>query len=235
MLEQVDVFPVTSELSLGPGTTAVVIDVFRTTTTITTALASGCRCVLPAADVEQAMRLIEPYRGSEGLLGGERGGVKIEGFRLGNSPAEYAPEVVGNRVLVFTSSNGTRALLECSDAKTVLLGCFLNVGAVARLLAAEQTVALVCAGNDGRFSLEDFACAGALCARLGRGATLNDAALAARATWRSLSRTLVRTLTTTSHARRLAELGFKADLAYSLRLDSVPVVPAFRDGRITLA
>lgn len=213
---------------------AVVIDVFRATTTITTALANGARFILPAADVEQAMRLIEPYRSGEGLLGGERDGIKIEGFHLGNSPAEYAPEIVGNRVIVFTSTNGTGALLSATDADPLLLGCFLNVSAVAAAVAGTPEVAIVCAGNQHRFALEDFVCAGALVARLGRDADLNDAAIAARATWRQLSRTLNASLTATSHARLLAGLGFRADLGFSLRVDTVPRVPVYRDGRVVL-
>jgi 2-phosphosulfolactate phosphatase len=231
----VDVFPAPDGFQPGADTTAVVVDVFRATTTITTALASGCRFILPAADVEQAVRLIEPFRNGEGLLGGERDCVKIDGFHLGNSPAEYAPEVVGNRVVVFTSTNGTRALLAAAGAGPVLLGCFLNVGAVARRLAGAGSVAVVCAGNEGRFALEDFVCAGALVARLGRGVEAGDAAVAARATFRALTPNLARALTATSHARRLAALGFKSDLALALRLDALSEVPVYQDGRITLA
>lgn len=231
---QIELCPTPAELSLTPRTTAVIIDAFRTTTTLTTALANGCRFVLPAADVEQAMRLFQPYGHNEALLGGERDGVKIEGFHLGNSPAEYTAETIGSRVLVFTSTNGTPAILACAAARRVVLACFLNLDAVARLLTADEHITLVCAGNHGRFALEDFVCGGALCARLDRNAILADAASAARAAWRTLSRSLVRSLTSTNHARHLRSLNFAGDLNYALQLNAVPAVPVFADGRISL-
>lgn len=235
MPQQIELYPTPRGISLTAHTTAVVIDVFRTTTTLTTALANGCRFVLPAADVEQAMRLFQPYGHNEALLGGERDGRKIEGFQLGNSPAEYTAETVGNRVVVFTSTNGTPAILACTTARRILLGCFLNLDAVSRMLDADTDVAIVCAGNNSRFALEDFVCAGALCARLGRKPLFDDAATAARAAWRSLSRSLVRSLTSTSHARYLRSLNFANDLTYALQLNTVSAVPVFTDGRITLA
>lgn len=214
---------------------AVMIDVFRASTTITTALAAGARCVLPVTDVEQAVRLVEPYRADEAVLGGERDCLRIDGFALGNSPAEYSREAVAGRVVIFTTTNGTAALAAIAGARRVLVGCFLNLAAVSAALAGETDVSVVCAGNAGRFSLEDFACAGALVARLApRTTSLGDGALAARAVWRSLGRSLSRNLLATEHARRLSQLGFGADLEFALRIDSVPVVPRLDEGRIIL-
>jgi len=214
-----DVFATPAAIAPGIEKTATaVIDVFRASTTITATLAAGARCMLPAADVEQALRLVEPYRPDEAVLGGERDCVRIEGFALGNSPGEYTRETVAGRVIVFTTTNGTAALRAVADARRAVVGCFLNLTAVAADLAGEPQVALVCAGNQGRFSLEDFTCAGAL---------------AARAVWRGLGRTLTKSLLATDHARRLAELGFRADLEFALRVDSAPVVPRLADGRIT--
>uniref|UniRef100_A0A7C4CBM2 Probable 2-phosphosulfolactate phosphatase n=1 Tax=candidate division WOR-3 bacterium TaxID=2052148 RepID=A0A7C4CBM2_UNCW3 len=216
-------------------TAAVMIDVFRASTTITTALASGARCVLPVTDVEQAVRLIEPYRSDEAVLGGERDSLRIDGFALGNSPAEYSRDAVAGRVVVFTTTNGTAALAAIAGARRVLVGCFLNLAAVAAALAGEPDITIVCAGNAGRFSLEDFACAGALVARLApRTTQMGDGALAARAVWRSLGRSLNQNLLATEHARRLSRLGFAADLELALRIDSIPVVPQLAEGRIIL-
>jgi 2-phosphosulfolactate phosphatase len=231
---RISVAPVPSEFaSAEPGSVAVVIDVFRASTTIAAALAGGARFVLPVSDVEQAMKLAEPYAENEVLLGGERECQRIEGFQLGNSPREYTREVVAGKVIIFTTTNGTRALTAAKDAATVLVGSFVNFSAVAEAVAGHEAVTILCAGNNGRLSLEDFACAGGLVSRLARGKPrLDDAALAAQAAYKNLKADLGRTLAATEHALRLTDLGFRADLDFALKVDSLPVVPRLNEGRI---
>lgn len=231
------VAPALSELERrGSAAGVVVIDVFRASTTIIAALESGARFVLPAADVEQALRLAEPYAENEVLLGGERDCQRIEGFQLGNSPREYTRERVAGRAVVLTTSNGTPALDGVKERTNVRVGGFVNLTATADLLARCEAVTLVCAGNGGRLSLEDFVCAGGLVARLaGRSAQLDDSARAAQAAYKTISEDLARALTSTDHARRLISLGFRADLDFALKLDALPLVPALSGGRIELA
>jgi len=218
-----------------PGSAVVVVDVFRASTTIAAALAGGARFVLPVADVEQAMRLAEPYAENEVLLGGEHECQRIEGFQLGNSPREYTREIVAGKVVIFTTTNGTQALSAATDAGTVLVGSFVNFSAVADAVAGHEAVTILCAGNNGGLSLEDFACAGGLVSRLAKRASrLDDAALAARAAYKNLRADIARALVSTEHARRLAALGFRADLEFALRVDSLPVVPRQSEGRIAL-
>jgi len=211
----------------------IVVDVFRASTTIAAALAAGARFVLPVTDVEQAMRLAEPYAANEVLLGGERECQRIEGFQLGNSPREYTREVVAGKVVIFTTTNGTQALAAAKDSGAVYIGSFVNFNVVADAVAGRDKVTVICAGNNGQLSLEDFVCAGGLVARLAKKtAQLDDAALAARAAYRALKDDLARALASTEHARRLADLGFRADLDFALKIDSVPVVPRLHEGRI---
>ncbi|MBM3331177.1 2-phosphosulfolactate phosphatase [candidate division WOR-3 bacterium] len=215
------------------GSAVVVIDVFRASTTIAAALAGGARFVLPVADVEQAMRMSEPYDRNEVLLGGERECQRIDGFQLGNSPLEYTREAVAGKVVIFTTSNGTRALAVAKDAATVIVGSFVNFSAVADAVAGHEAVTVLCAGNNGRISLEDFICAGGLVNRLAKTEPrLDDAALAARAAYKNLKADLGRTLAATQHALRLADLGFRADLEFALKVDSLPIVPRLIEGRI---
>jgi 2-phosphosulfolactate phosphatase len=231
---RISVAPVPREFAgAEPGSVVVVIDVFRASTTIAAALAGGARFVLPAADVEQAMKLAEPYAENEVLLGGERECQRIEGFQLGNSPREYTREAVAGKVIIFTTTNGTQALAAAKDATAVLVGGFVNFSAVVDAVAGHEAVTMLCAGNNGRLSLEDFACAGGLVNRLAKGESrLDDAALAARAAYKNLKTDLSRTLAATEHALRLADLGFRADLDFALKVDSVPVVPHLSEGRI---
>jgi 2-phosphosulfolactate phosphatase len=144
------------------GTTAVVIDVLRATTTIVTALAAGAREVLVCRAIEEARQRATRLPGERRILGGERGGLRIRGFDLGNSPSEFTPERVAGKSIVFTTTNGTRALLHCRHAKRVLLAGFVNLSAVAKALEAEKEIHLVCAGTRGEISREDALLAGAL-------------------------------------------------------------------------
>ncbi len=145
------------------GGVAVVIDVLRATSTIIHALAAGADAVVPCGEIDEARRLAEGRPPGTVLLGGERGGLKISGFHLGNSPAEYSRETVAHKTVVFTTTNGTRALLRAQEARRVLIGALSNVGAIVELLAEETgPVHLVCAGTEGRITLEDVLCAGAI-------------------------------------------------------------------------
>ncbi|MEY3176753.1 MAG: putative 2-phosphosulfolactate phosphatase [Planctomycetota bacterium] len=167
------------------GKTAVIIDVLRASSTIVTALDHGAIAVLPCGDPTEAKRLRNSSPGEPLLLGGERHGVRIEGFDLGNSPAEYTPEVVAGRRIVFTTTNGTRALLKCRGAAQIVIGCWLNLQRLTSWLAAQALeIHLVCAGTDGIVSGEDVLAAGAMVQQLaaltGANLELNDSAAIAR-------------------------------------------------------
>jgi 2-phosphosulfolactate phosphatase len=143
------------------GKTVVVIDVLRATTTIIHALAARAKEVVPLLEVEEALELARRLT-PHAVLGGERGGKRIEGFDLGNSPLEYIPAAVGGKTLVFTTTNGTRAMLRCAQARRVLIAGFVNFSAVCRELADEEHIDIVCAGTDGHVTREDTLLAGAI-------------------------------------------------------------------------
>ena len=149
------------------GGVAVIIDILRASTTITHALANGATAVIPTGEVDEARRIAADYPKDSVLLGGEREGLLIEGFDLDNNPFAYSPEVVADKTVVFTTSNGTRALLRAAEADRVLIGSFVNLQAVVNVLAADlRPIHLVCAGTQGRVTLEDVLCAGGICHRL---------------------------------------------------------------------
>ena len=149
------------------GGIAVVLDILRASTTIVHALASGAKAVLPVGEVDAARSLASGSAAGSVLLGGEREGVLIDGFDLDNNPLAYTAEVVANKSVIFTTSNGTRALLHAQEADRILIGSFVNLQAVVNLLAADtRPIHLICAGTMGRVSLEDVLCAGGICHRL---------------------------------------------------------------------
>jgi 2-phosphosulfolactate phosphatase len=145
----VHLLPALVELDQLAGQNVVVIDVLRATTTIIYALASGAIQVIPCLEVDEARLVAAVEVPGSTVLGGERGGLPIPGFGLGNSPREYTRQRVGGKTVVFTTTNGTRALLRCKAARRVLIGAFVNHSAICRELADEADFALLCAGTDG--------------------------------------------------------------------------------------
>ncbi len=169
------------------GGTAVVIDVLRATTTIAYALDAGAGQIIPCLTVADALTAAEQFSRDEILLGGEREGSPIDGFDLGNSPDEYTPERVEGKTIVFTTTNGTRAINHAQAADEVVLAAFVNAGAIVRRLVDRQHVHILCAGTDGKMGDDDILLAGMLVERLEREGGLvycqNAQAMTARETW----------------------------------------------------
>ena len=218
----------------------VVIDVFRASTTIVTALANGARAVIPVADKGEAGRLAATLDRDTSLLGGERDGRTLPGFPVGNSPSEYTPDRVAGKTVVLTTTNGTAALVAARAAARTAVGAFVNAGAAAGWLRAALGdglgAVLVCAGWRGRVSLEDTLCAGLLVDRVaGSAAGLGDAAQIAHGLYRGARGDLARALLSADHTRRLLALGASDDVAACVRLDVAETVPVYRDNRLVAA
>lgn len=220
-----------------PQRVAVVIDVIRATTTIVTAFRQGARSVSPVASVEEARRTRESVPGA--VLAGERGGRRLPGFDLGNSPREFTPEAVRGRDVILTTSNGTKTLRAVQEGRSVAIGALLNRAAVGRwLLARAEDAFIVCSGYEGVFSLEDAVCAGAVVDGLATGGpavTLGDGARASRVLWARYAPDLPGLLHGTGWGRHIVEIGLGADLDVCAQLDTTDVVPVMTGGRITLA
>jgi len=211
------------------GAVAVVIDVLRATTTISHALEHGALCILPVASIDSARMIAHDRTGT--LLCGERGGIKPEGFSLGNSPAEYTLDSVGGRELVLTTTNGTRALHMCDDAHEILTASITNLDAIAReLTRRENDIVLVCSGTDGRFSLEDGIAAGLLAEAIGSSHSLDDsAAMMCDAAIGAIERCagLEPAIASSYHAQRLIGLGFGDDVRFASQRSTCDIVPCF--------
>ena len=211
------------------GRTVVVIDALRATSTIVTALAYGARQIIPVRTVESARAQATGIAGS--LLGGERHGLRVDGFDLGNSPLEYTPEVVAGKTIVLTTTNGTLALESSRRAAEVICGAMLNADAVARHIVASgcKSLLVVCAGTDGEFSLDDAVTAGAILERVLERAdaipSLSDSALASILLYRRLAPDLISAFAESTHGRRLFDLGLGDDVRYCATVDSHDIVP----------
>jgi len=231
---QVHFLPRLTDAEQLAGGAVAVIDVLRASTTICHALAAGALGVIPCLEVDEAHRLAATYPAGEAVLGGERQGMKISGFDLGNSPAEYTPQSVGGRTVIFTTTNGTQAMRLCRASARVMIGAFVNATAVLRSIEAEKDVHLLCAGTRGAITREDVLLAGLLVHELMTGASvppdINDEARLARDAWRQCvdgGRPLAEELRATQGGRNLAAIGLDRDLepaAWRDRFDFVPTL-----------
>ncbi len=262
---------------------AVVLDVLRATSSIVTALANGCRAVIPAKTISEARKIerclkngtyhrkndffhdenIPDIFGKDILLGGERGGERVPGFSHGNSPLEYGKEAVADKVLVLTTTNGTKAIrLAAKEAPALFIGSLLNARAAARKIwLLQKDTAVICAGTDGNFSLEDSLAAGVLIKEIlqlaqgklpqgkrdehprytlpeikdGPGRVhLSDLAAAVYRLALWYGDNLLQAFYDSRHGQKLLQLGFEADLHHCARINLYDLAPVYRQGIIYL-
>ncbi|MEO8289832.1 MAG: 2-phosphosulfolactate phosphatase [Gaiellaceae bacterium] len=138
--------------------TGVVVDVLRATSTIVQALAAGYKRVYCCAEIDEAFALMDEL--GDAVLAGEREAVQVPGFDVGNSPQEFLEPLADS--LVLTTTNGTRAIVAAAaDCDVVFAGSLLNLEAVAAAVRErDEDAEVVCAGVQGRFTLDDAYCAG---------------------------------------------------------------------------
>ena len=215
------------------GRTAVVIDVLRATTTITEALAAGAKQVVPCVTIAEARQVAAGLKGAV-LLGGERQGVCIDGFDLGNSPGDYTQERVRDKTIAFTTTNGTKAMQTCRGADRVLIASFSNLTAVCDQLLGAPDVVLVCAGTEGEISREDVLLAGAILEQIGQplgSMAINDQGQIARDAWLGSRQSgiadpwLREALGNSLGGRNLKRLGMDADIEAASQVDRWRIVP----------
>jgi 2-phosphosulfolactate phosphatase len=209
--------------------TVLVIDVLRASTCIITALANGCEAIVPVATPEEARRRAAAL--TKALIAGERRGEPLQGFDLGNSPLEFTRGRVGGRTVVMTTSNGTRALVAARSAAAVGVAAFINHAAAAAWAHGQgRDLLLVCAGERGTRSLEDYVCAGMLVERLTAGdptAAAGPEAERAADVARPYGKDVGRLAQDSSWARHLTSVGRGRDVAACLSLDTRSLVPVY--------
>ncbi len=217
-------------------TVCVVLDIFRATTSITSAMANGYTAIHPVVSVEEARE--RALQTGSCLLAGERQSIKIDGFDLGNSPYDFSKAIVENRQIVMTTTNGTIAIRATEGACRTLIGSFLNAHALCKkVLQYGKDVLIVCAGTDRLFSLEDALCAGFLVDILGQAGTeanLTDSAYAALLMYSQAKDELVTVAGNSRNGKRLYDLNRKDDVEYCFQKDILEIVPEYIDGVIRL-
>jgi 2-phosphosulfolactate phosphatase len=215
------------------GKVVVVIDMLRATTVITTAIKNGCKEVIPVVTIDEALELAKGNR-EKYILGGERRALKIEGFDCSNSPLDYTEEVISGKSFIITTSNGTRAINGCRNAKKLLIGSLINAKAVAKkIVEFGEDVVIVNAGTLGQFSMDDFICSGYIinCIKETMDIELTDIAYTAHHIYKE-HEDIISFIKNARHYTVIMELGLEKDLEYCCTKDITEVVPYYDNGTI---
>ena len=211
----------------------VIIDVFRATSTMATALYNGARKIIP---VDSPELCIEMGKQTGGVTAGERDGKIIPGLSYGNSPSEYPRSFIENKTLVITTTNGTKLLHMClkQGAREIVTGSFPNLTVVAEFLKKQKAnVILGCSGWKNRFNIEDTLFAGALIQEIQEYFTIHcDSSLMAQQLYMQHKDHLTEYIKTTTHWHRLAAYGLEEDMLYCISKDTAPSLPLYKDSAL---
>ena len=212
---------------------AIAVDVLRATSTMATVLAAGGEAVQVFSDLDQLMTVSEQWPSDKRLRAGERGGAKVAGFELGNSPLDCTAELVAGKRLFISTTNGTRALQRIQNAPIVLAAALINRAAVVKFLLEKQpeTVWIVGSGWEGSYSLEDTVCAGAIAHSIWQQTNCpledisgNDEVVSAIALYSQWQNDLLGLLHKASHGQRLLRLECLEDLKYCSQTETLDIL-----------
>ena len=217
-----------------------IVDVLRASTSVATALGNGARTVIPVEGADEVIMRAREFERSEIRLAGEQKMLPITGFDLGNSPQDFTREAVEGKTILITTTNGTRALLGVQGARDIVIASYVNFTAVLTLMkvaaSSNTDIAIICAGEEGSFTLEDAACAGRYVRAIPKrsdSVSVNDAAAASVLIEKKYGDNIAKVFKESSHGQALQEAGFGADLAAAAEVDAYPVVPIYQDRQIT--
>ena len=206
----------------------VVVDIFRATTTMCAAFNNGAAAIIPVADIASAKR----YKAMGFPVGAERNARRQDFADFGNSPFEYTPEKVSGREIVFTTTNGTRAIEVARDCGQLLIGAFSNIDALAEACveSGAERVVVLCAGWNNQVNIEDALFGAALAEALAQKATVeagSDAVRIASALWESAKAAPIDFLKSSDHYKRLVKNGAESDAPYCFEANTVSLVPFY--------
>ena len=216
------------------GKICVVIDVLRATSVMITALHNGAEKIFPFKDIKTIQERCENLKNI--IKCGERNALKIDGFDLGNSPLEFTKEKVFGKDIYMSTTNGTKAVENSLSAEKIIICSFLNIKSVSeKLLEYKKDVVIVCAGTNGKFSLDDTLCAGLIIKEMQKHTEIqmNDVLLAAVRISES-HEDIKDILKGSTHYERLLSLGFEKDMEHIFSLNKYSIVPEYKNGYISI-
>ena len=215
----------------------VIIDVLRATSTITTALYNGAASVVPVSSVATCIELGQTLGG---ITAGERDGKVADGLSYGNSPFEYPRSFVENKILVLTTTNGTKLLHMALDrgAPEVITGSFPNISAVCEhLINSDKDVFLGCSAWKDRVNLEDTLFAGAVISRIKDHFNIHcDSSKLAENMFYEAGEDRFEFMKKreATHYHRLMRYNLERDIRYCLTDDGANVLPIYKEDRLVV-
>jgi len=239
---RLDVFFTPGQVKPGDlaGRLVAVVDVLRASTSIATALGNDARTIIPLEGADEVIVRSKDFTRSQIILSGEHRMMPIPGFDVGNSPQAFTREVVEDKTILITTTNGTRALLGVQGARDIVIASYVNFTAVLTLMkvaaGTDTDIAIVCASEEGSFTLEDAACAGRYVRAIpkrGDSVQVNDAASASVLIEKKYGDNIAKVFKESTHGQALQAAGFGDDLAACAEVDAYPVVPIYQDRQIT--
>jgi len=214
---------------------AVVIDMFRATSVIVTALSNGCREVIPYLTIEETLEYAKTLNREDYILGGERRAVKIDGFDLSNSPLEYTESVIKNKTVLMTTTNGTRTLTKSTSAKKILIAAMINAKAVAKeLINLNEDVVIINAGTNGNFSMDDYICSGYIINEMlkaDKNLELTDISKTANIIYEG-NTDIISYVKEATHYSVMKSLELDEDIEYCIKKSITDIVPEYKDKNI---
>jgi 2-phosphosulfolactate phosphatase len=214
------------------GKVVVLVDILRATSTICAALHHGVRSIIPVATVDEA----RAYKEKGFMVAGERDGKVLDFADFGNSPYNFMNDAVADKDIVYSTTNGTKAIAAAKGCDTLVVGAYLNHELLAHyLLKRELDVIIYCSGWKNKFNLEDTLFAGSLAETLletGRFTTICDSTLAAVDLWQCAKPDLIGYIQKAAHRERLRKLGLDDVLEYCHTFNAAAVVPVLKDKSI---
>jgi 2-phosphosulfolactate phosphatase len=221
------------------GRLVAIVDVLRASTTVATALGNGAKTVIPLEGADEVISRSKEFSRSGVKLAGEQKMFPIAGFDLGNSPQDFTAEAVEGKTILITTTNGTRALLGVQGARDIVIASYVNFTAVLAMMkvaaSSNTDIAIICAGEEGSFTLEDAACAGRYVRAIPKRASVvsNDAASASVLIEKRYGENIAKVFKESTHGQALQSAGFGDDLTAAAEVDAYPVVPIYQDRQIT--
>lgn len=218
-------------------TIVVVIDVLRATSTIATALHNGAKEIIPVDSVERCIQLGTQI---ECITAGERDGQVAPGLQYGNSSFEYPESFIKGKILVLTTTNGTKLLhmALAKGATEIITGAFLNLSAVCdHLVTMKKNVILGCAAWKDKPNLEDTLFAGAVISRVKEHFSINcDASHMAENLYSIAKDDIYEFMkkNDASHYHRLTNFGLERDLRQCFTIDTANILPEYADGKLVI-
>lgn len=210
----------------GENDTVIIVDILRASTTICAMLANGAAAVIPVEGLNEA----EDYKRKGFLVGAERNAQKCGFADFGNSPFDYTPDRVRGREIVFTTTNGTRAIHAAQDASRLYIGAFSNISSLVQKCINDERVVVICAGWNNRMNIEDTLFGGAFIEEMQKLRELeisSDSLQIALQLWQSAKENPLEYVMKSEHYARLVKNCVENEAALCLMQNTAPIVPVY--------